>query len=439
MLARVLKTISRYNMLPPGVRVIVAVSGGADSVCLFHVLKELFPDRVAGVAHFNHKWRAEASDEDERFVAQLAQPLPFFRAEAVPMPGNKEQNARRARLAFFVTLNATVALGHTRDDQAETVLFRFLRGSGLAGLSGIAPTSPRLIRPLLDITRAEIEQYLRDRNIPWREDATNQDLTFARNRIRHELLPQLARDWNPKITDALAHLADLAQEEEQYWQSEIDQLNLIQSGRAIELPANLLGACGARTRACRVDTRVAAQPASPLPPALARRLIRRAILQTKGDLRQIDFHHVEAVLNLRRRVHLPGGLTVTRSFDWIRFAASDPLPPPSIQVTPPGKFPSPDGLSEICVDVAQCDPCDTLSMECSPLELRGWRPGDHYRPQGHSRDQKIQEMFQKARVPSWRRASWPILTCGDKILWARQFGVAEDLAAGVLRISEVSL
>ncbi len=447
MLARVLKTISRYNMLPPGARVIVAVSGGADSVCLLHVLKELFPDRVSGVAHFNHKWRAEASDEDERFVAQLAQPLPFFRAEAVPMPGNREQNARRARLAFFKSLDATVALGHTRDDQAETVLFRFLRGSGLAGLSGIAPTSDGLIRPLLDITRAEIEQYLRERNIPWREDSTNQDLTFARNRIRHELLPQLARNWNPKITDALAHLADLAHEEEQYWQSALDQLNLIQSGGAIELPAILLGACGARTPACRVDTRVAAQPSAPLPRALARRLIRRAISLAKGDLRQIDFQHVEAVLNLRRRIHLPGGVTVTRSFDWIRFAASDPQPAPPIQVTPPGKFPSPDGLTEICVDLTQSNPCDTLNVEacqiCSPLELRGWRPGDHYRPQGHSRDQKIQEMFQKARVPSWRRASWPILTCGDTILWARQFGVAGDLAAGggnkVLRISEVSL
>jgi tRNA(Ile)-lysidine synthase len=448
MLARVLKTISRYSMLPPGARVIVAVSGGADSVCLLHVLQELFPDRVAGVAHFNHKWRAEASDEDERFVAQLAQPLPFFRAEAVPMPGNREQNARRARLAFFKSLDATVALGHTRDDQAETVLFRFLRGSGLAGLSGIAPTSDGLIRPLLDITRAEIEKYLRERNIPWREDSTNRDLTFARNRIRHELLPQLARNWNPKITDALAHLADLAHEEEQYWQSALNQFKLFQSPGAIELPASLLAACGARTRACRVDTRVAAQPSTPVP--LARRLIRRAISLAKGDLRQIDFQHVEAVLNLRRRIHLPGGVTVTRSFDWIRFAASDPQPAPPLQITPPGKFPSPDGQTQIRVDIGPMDaaavvgnPCDTLSMECSPLELRGWRPGDHYRPQGHSRDQKIQEMFQKARVPSWRRASWPILTCGDKILWARQFGVAEDLAAGggkrVLRISEVSL
>jgi tRNA(Ile)-lysidine synthase len=436
MLARVLKTISRYNMLPPGARVIVAVSGGADSVCLLHVLKELFPDAVAGVAHFNHKWRPEASDEDEHFVAQLAKPLPLFRAEGVPAPGNKEQNARRARLAFFNSLDATVALGHTRDDQAETVLFRFLRGSGLAGLSAIAPASNGIIRPLLDITRAEVEQYLRARNIPWREDATNRDMAFARNRIRHELLPQLTRDWNPNIAGALANLADLAYEEEQYWQSEIDQVDLIQTGTSIELPAHLVGQGHAL------------QPAigRPPSPAQARRLIRRAIALAKGDLRQIDFHHIEAVRTLRRSVKLPG-LTVTRSFDWIRFSTADPAPPQPLPVTPPGKFPSPDGLTEICVDIAHANACDTLSMEacqiCSPLELRGWRPGDHYRPQGHSRDHKIQEMFQKARVPSWRRASWPILTCGEKILWARQFGVADgcyaDGRATVLRIREVPL
>ena len=401
-----------------------------------HVLKELFPDAVAGVAHFNHKWRAEASDEDERFVAQIARPLPFFRAEGVPAAGNQEQNARRARLAFFRSLGATVALGHTRDDQAETVLFRFLRGSGLAGLSGIAPTSNGIVRPLLDITRAEIEQYLRERNIPWREDATNQDLTFARNRIRHELLPQLARDWNPKITEALANLADLAYEEEQYWQSAINQIKLTEIPGAIELPAHLVGQGHALQPAL---SRLSS-------PALARRLIRRAISLAKGDLRQIDFHHIEAVRNLRRQVKLPG-LTVTRSFDWIRFATADPPPPAPLPITPPGKFPSPDGLTEICVDITHPNACDTLSMEacqiCSPLEIRGWRPGDHYRPQGHSRDHKIQEMFQKARVPSWRRASWPILTCGEKILWARQFGVAEMSAAGgsdkVLQIREMPL
>jgi tRNA(Ile)-lysidine synthase len=429
MLARVLKTISRYNMLPEGARVIVAVSGGADSVCLLHVLMELFPRAVAGVAHFNHKWRAEASDEDERFVADLAsrQALPFFRGEATPSKGNREQEGRRARQNFFASLDATVALGHTRDDQAETVLFRFLRGSGLTGLAGIPPAANGIIRPLIDTTRAEVENYLNSRGIPWREDATNLDLSFARNRIRHELLPQLARDWNPKITNALANLADLAQEEEKFWAEPVGQLPDLPSSIEIQFSA-----------------------LTTLPRAQARRQIRRAIATTKGDLRGIDFDHIESVFDVRKTLHLPG-LTVTRSFDWLRFSSATAAPDVPSEIRPPGKFPSPDGLSQICVDIAQIsDPeaCATLGVEacwfqsCSPLVLRGWRPGDHYRPAGQSRDQKIQEMFQKARVPSWRRASWPILTSEDKILWSRQFGVAHEVAKpsdgrSVLHIREV--
>jgi tRNA(Ile)-lysidine synthase len=442
MLARVLKTISRYNMLPAGVRVIAAVSGGADSVCLLHVLNELAPASLAGVAHFNHKWRPEASDEDEQFVADLARQLklPFFRGELTRVAGNREQEARRARQKFFATLGATIALGHTRDDQAETVLFRFLRGSGLAGLSGIAPVSTALIRPLINTTRDEVEQYLRSHNIPWREDATNQDLTFARNRIRHDLLPQLAREWNPKIVDALANLADLAYEEEQ----------------VPDLP--IPTTCGARGFYPQVGqvpdlSTTGELPATVLsePRAQARRQIRQAIKQAKGDLRRIDFDHIESIFEIHRTLTLPG-VTVTKSFGVLKFSPTpSPSPNPPQIITPPGKFPSPDGLSQICVDITQVsDPnaCATLGMEacwfqsCSPLVLRGWRPGDHYRPAGQSRDRKIQEMFQKARVPSWRRASWPILTSGDKILWSRQFGVAEEFrSAGgnrtVLSIREV--
>jgi tRNA(Ile)-lysidine synthase len=444
-LDRVLKTISRYNMLPQHARVIVAVSGGADSVCLLHVLRELTPASVAGIAHFNHKWRAAASDEDEHFVAALAAQLglPFFRAEAPPgiSTGNKEQHARRDRQNFFRSLPSPIALGHTRDDQAETVLFRFLRGSGLAGLAGIAPVAEGIIRPLIDVTRADVEKFLLARQIPWREDATNADVSFARNRIRHQLLPQLAAEWNPQIHQTLSQLADLAQEEESYWTSEIDRLaatHLIVVRQIPDLPA---------------EVELPTVTLTTLPRALARRLIRRAIALAKGDLRRIDYHHVEAVFHLQRRLRLPG-VSVTRSFDWLRFSSSAPaatLAP--IKITPPGIYPSPDGLTQICVDLAQpgessLEPpskaCATLGMEAcglySPLELRGWQPGDHYRPQGHSRDHKIKEMFQKARVPSWRRASWPILSSGDRILWSRQFGVAHEFAEqAVLRIGEVSL
>jgi tRNA(Ile)-lysidine synthase len=176
-----------------------------------------------------------------------------------------------------------------------------------------------------------------------------------------------------------------------------------------------------------------------LPRALARRQIRRAISLAKGDLRRIEFQHIESILDLKNKLSIPG-LQVTRSFDWIRFG---PTPPPvdPIEIPHPGVYPSPDGLTQICVEAAQADPCATLKLEegriSFPLELRGWRPGDRYRPFGQSRDQKVQEMFQKARVPSWRRRNWPIVACQGKVLWARQFGAAEDLHGLVVR--EVTL
>ena len=173
---KVLTAISRYNMLAPGDRVAAAVSGGPDSVCLLHALLEMAPRlgfTVAAVAHFNHKLRGEASEEDERFVAALAahHGVPFLceRAAVAEADGNLEQAARRARHAFFSRLIREgmadrVATGHTSDDQAETVLFRLLRGSGLAGLAGILPvTREGLIRPMLDVTRAEVEEFLRTR------------------------------------------------------------------------------------------------------------------------------------------------------------------------------------------------------------------------------------------------------------------------------------
>ena len=447
MLDTVLKTISRYNMLPEGVRVIAAVSGGADSVCLLHVLREIAPERLAGVAHFNHQLRGEASNEDERFVAELARAmdLPFFvtRESMEAEPGNLEQAGHRARKRFFHTLasarmlthggsdegraETVVAVGHTRDDQAETVLFRMLRGSGLAGLAGIAPVAENIIRPLIDVTRAGVLEFLRTRNIAWREDSTNAGLRFARNRIRHQLMPQLAREWNPHIVDALARTADLAFEEERWWEAEIERIaarEFVRDQSSVELRWDALTA---------------------LPRAAARRLVRKAIAQVNGNLRRIDFAHVERVLEMRRQVRLPS-LIVTRSLDWLRFESPERAAPVNaVPIGQPGVYPSPDGSGEICVEFAQPATAEaraTLKMEASslivPLELRGWRPGDHYRPQGHSRDRAIQEMFQKARVPCWRRASWPIVTCGEKILWARQFGVAEE-AANVLQIRERAL
>lgn len=437
-------------MLPAGARVIAAVSGGPDSVCLLHVLRELAPQegfQLAGVAHFNHHLRGEASDEDERFVARLTAgtDVPLFREDADPatVSGNLEQSLRRLRHAFFVKLLRQgladrVALGHTLDDQAETVLFRLLRGSGLAGLAGILPvTTDGLIRPLLDVHRGEIEAFLRTRGIEWRQDESNFHPAFARNRIRQFLLPALAREWNPRIAENLAHLADLAYEEERWWAGQIPPLCPDHAG-AVELEAVML---------------------ANLPRALARRIVRQAIRLVRGALDGIEFQHIEQVLALANRIEGEGkvtlpGLGVERSFGWMRFAKSTaPVPLQVQRIQAPGVYPAPDGRSLIHLEVVEdsqvlscpSGACDTLKVEpdldlgAEALELRGWRPGDRYQPFGRMREWKVCDLFQEARVPSWRRPAWPILLRGGRILWVRQFGPAADAAAGngpALRIRE---
>ena len=210
----------------------------------------------------------------------------FRRVDLAIAEDNLEQAGREARLAFFDEAIANgsvdrIAVGHTRSDQAETVLFRFLRGAGTAGLAGIRPvTAGGIVRPLLAVDRAEVEQFLRERGIAWREDSTNRSLQFARNRIRRELLPKLARDWNPAIVQTLSHTADWALAEESYWETEIDRLaalHLVSQNGFVLLKTGCL---------------------RELPLAAARRLVRRAMEIVRGDLRSIDFAHIAAVLDM---------------------------------------------------------------------------------------------------------------------------------------------
>ena len=440
------QTIARHGMFEAGQSVGVAVSGGADSVCMLHILRELAPnwDLHLTVLHVNHRLRGAESDEDAEFVRRLAAEfgLPFLlhEAPAIAPLENLEQAAREARRSFFTDVisrgeAARVATGHTRSDQAETVLFRFLRGAGTAGLAGIRPvTTPGIVRPLLDVDRTEVLDFLRQRGIPWREDSTNRSFAFARNRIRHELLPRLTGQWNPALAQNLAQTADWALTEENYWDAEIARI----ADRYLVTRADSV----------LLETRRLKE----LPLAAARRLIRRALELVKGDLRGIDFGHVNGIMEMAAateghgRLQVPG-LDIMRSFEWLRVARPvlNGLAGRNYRFSAPvpGIFRMPGTDLEICLETIEkpmgssagnsvynetMDAVDWHQVSDS-LEFRNWRPGDQYQPRGAGSPEKIKTLFQEFRVPLWERRHWPVLTTGPSIVWAHRFGVAAEFAA----------
>ncbi|MGI8745697.1 MAG: tRNA lysidine(34) synthetase TilS [Bryobacteraceae bacterium] len=456
---RVITQISRYGMFSAGQRVGAAVSGGADSMCLLHLLRELAPrwNLHLSVVHVEHGIRGQTSRQDAAFVQREAGELGFrfhlYKADVPALGGNLEQAARQVRHGFYRELIASgqvdrIATGHTCSDQAETVLYRILRGAGIAGLSGIRPVAENgLVRPLLSLWRAEIEAWLRERNITWREDLSNQDLTFARNRLRHETLPMLREGFNPNLDQTLAQLAILAQDEEIFWNQTADR-SAVGEG-TVGGPIVLLAASLAES-----------------PAALARRQIRRAIQRVKGDLRQIEFGHTEAVLQMAQpnqghsRVQLPG-IDVIRSFEWIRIARGTcfSLSPGELKrdfeiiVNVPGSATLPGGhvvTFELIEPKGATESYDRVKDEIDwqrllsisalgaagntgarscRMELRNWRPGDRYHPAGQSHDEKIKTLFQEGRIPLWERRHWPVVTLDGRIVWTRRFGVAASLSA----------
>jgi tRNA(Ile)-lysidine synthase len=417
-------------------RVGVAVSGGADSVFLLHVLKDL--GVAVAVLHVNHLLRGAESDGDEAFVRSLADGMDLTVCVlAQPVTeGNIEQQARRARYQFFGECIAkgicdSVATGHTLDDQAETVLGRFLRGAGTAGLSGIRPvTANGIIRPLLELRRDFIRQNLRERGISWREDESNRNTDFLRNRLRQDIIPQLA-SVNPSLSQVLASTAEWAQGEEEYWSAEIARL---EPDYLFPAPPALLLRTG---------------PCNHLPVAVQRRLLRRAVEKVRGSLRSVDFRHIEAIRDLMAsregsgRMQLPD-LDIYRSFDWLRLA------PPGLDsrlerdfevaLSAPGCVRIPE--RSLAIDLELVSGADVYNNQMNvldwsrcagshagPLKLRNWRPGDSYHPAGKSGAEKIKTLFQEYRIPLWERRTWPVITQGGSILWTRRFGPSAELAA----------
>jgi tRNA(Ile)-lysidine synthase len=478
MLDQVRETIQRYRLIAPGQRIAVACSGGPDSTALLLALEELSSELgcALSVTHFNHQLRGEESEQDEQFVRELADRLHLpihgsaadVRACASQARANLEATARRLRYRYFFSLVDTgvadrVAVGHTADDQAETVLHRLLRGTGIRGLAGIHPTvGGRVIRPLLETRRQAVLDWLSSRQQLWREDASNRDLRFLRNRIRRQLLPLLA-EMNPRVVEILTHTAEIARDEELFWEGYLEPLvaqHLRQEGGRVWVEIG---------------------PLRQMPPAVARRLLRFALravgrrcltldrneaaggppgAQSEGPA---DFLQTRRLLDLAfagrggSSLSLPQGVVARKESSALLLELAEPVRAAftgflySIQV--PVVIPIPEIGSSFAFELIPLasgkaryngNGKDLLDRRVSegPLILRNWRPGDAYRQRGHRKQRKLKELFQRQRVSKSERVRWPVVVAGEQIVWSRGWGSAEGYAPGpgseeALRIREM--
>jgi tRNA(Ile)-lysidine synthase len=440
--SRVLRTIRKHDMLPRGARVLVALSGGPDSVALLHILRTLEARGelvVAGAAHFNHQLRGAEADADESFCRDLAAGtgIPFLAgradvaARARESGRSLEDAARQARYEFLNEAADSagadaIAVGHSLDDQAETFLLRLIRGAGPAGLAGIRPRAGRVVRPLLDISRAELRQYAAEHGLGFRDDSSNADVRIPRNRVRLELLPLLSQ-FSPAIAATLAREAALAREDEEF----LDRL-------AIESAASIV-----LVESGNVTVDVAGLTA--LPPALASRVTRKAVAAAAPG-RFIGFQHIDDLLELARSgaegaaASLPGVTAVRRGSRIVFGIVSDrpfsnsfrfPLSIPG-EVAVPGWALSAARIEEpeeVTPPPARGNTAVVAAAPLrGPLAVRSRRPGDVFRPLGmHGRGRKLQDFLVDRKIARADRVSLPLVVDqDDRIVWVVGQSVAED-------------
>ena len=494
--SRILGTIRKHEMFPRGGRVLVALSGGPDSVALLHLLRVLEERReltVVGAAHFNHQLRGADADADEQFcrelTASLGVPFEAGRADvarrAQETGRSIEDAARTARYAFLHEaagrLGAdAIAIGHSLDDQAETFLLRLIRGAGPRGLAGIRPKAGRVVRPALELSRAELRSYVAQQGLQFREDATNADTGIPRNRIRHELIPHL-QQYSPAVVGTLARAAAVARHDEEYLEGQA-----IEAARSIVLHQE-------------DGTSVDAEALAGLPVALASRVARIALAASTPD-RFIGFQHIDDLLDLSRAsdgamASLPGQVAVRRG-RWIvlaraPFSNEAAIQPPfsneavieppfsneaAIQppfsneaaieppfsneaaieppfsneaaIEPPfsnlWRFPlSIPGEVSVAGWAVSAEPIESaaemppgrgrLAVIAAepvrgPLAVRTRRPGDRFSPLGMGgRGRKLQDFLVDRKVPRRDRDRLPLVVdSDDRIVWVVGQSVAED-------------
>ncbi|MBT1070484.1 tRNA lysidine(34) synthetase TilS [Pelotalea chapellei] len=428
---RVKQSLHEHGLCP-GDTIIVALSGGADSCALLDILaglKELSLHLI--VAHLNHCLRGAESDTDEEFCRGRAEhyALPFKarRIDVGEMARlqkiNLEDAGRQARHQFLEEVRlehdaAVIALAHHADDQAETVLMRLLRGAGTTGLSGMSWRNGNRLRPLLDSTRVEIEAYLAERNLCFREDLSNRDTKFLRNRVRHELLP-LLETYNPAIRSSLTTTASLLSDEDAVLE---------------DLTAKLVSeACRFTPESVSCDLIVLVQQ----PPALLRRLLRHVLERLHGSLKHFGFRHIQALEHLicsprpNARLNLPVGTCARRSYDLLvleRLSKQENLAGGDIvSITGPGVYRLPWGGTLILSLGVAAPPdagrlnqniaCFDLEKVPFPWQVRTFRSGDRMTPLGMTGSKKVKDIFIDAKIPLPQRRRLPLVFCGTTLIW----------------------
>jgi tRNA(Ile)-lysidine synthase len=442
----VLDYIRKHDLLRAGDRVAAAVSGGADSVALLRILLGLRQELgiVLSVVHLNHKLRAAESDADEQFVRELVSAHGLevvcqsrdVKGYAAEKKLSLEAAAREVRYEFFrAALGGgldRIATAHTLDDQAETVLMKLARGAGTRGLAAIYPevsgkpsafstphSAKAVVRPLLATRREQLTDYLVELGQKWQEDSSNRDLRHTRNRVRHGILPRLERHVNPSVRETLAEAAEIARVEEEYWAGEVARLL-----PAVWKPTQL----GGRLNCNRLGG---------LALALRRRLVRAAGESLGLGL---DFRHVEEVLALGEegaRTNLPEDWVVFLQKGQLRFELMAEAPSDyRYELSVPGEVPvSEAGLTVRALGVDSAgegyNPETLLDWEHARhgLIVRNWRAGERFWPLHTREPKKIKELLQDRHITGDEKRRWPVVACGDEVVWVRGLGVRQDLQA----------
>ena len=424
-------------MLRYGDRVVVGVSAGPDSVCLLYILNELKEDYNLSlhIAHLHHGFRGSEADEDVRFVQSLSKSLGIpAHIDHIDVPSyikktklSKQAGAREVRYRFFNRLADDIgadkiALGHTADDQAETFLMRLLKGSGLHGLTGISPVRDRIIRPLIDISSDEIKGYLSERDIRYRIDSSNLSPVYLRNKIRLELIPYLAKEYNPNIMDTLIRNLKILREEDIFLNGFVDRtyskVLVSASEDSVILDSSKLTSINLPVR---------------------RRVIRRAIYSVSGEMAiTLSYKHVEDSLALldndRGEIHLPCGIVVRKerkTFGIYSRLEEEAIPQYTYNINIPGETVIPETgitISSTILDAASYKKGEKahdnnkaifdMGKFSLPLIVRDRRSGDLFYPKGMmGNKKKVKKYFIDLKIPRSERSMIPVLVAPEGILW----------------------